>query len=394
MSGNSIGNGTPLAGPVVVPSPIGSASSTAANANMGSSDSVAGPSGSAGSSALASRVATPTPSTAQAQAQAQAQAHAGSADSSLSMLTYGVAGYVDDDDQVPVCIKHVALLAVRAFYPPDCVVMLDTILRYNQVTEEDLMKFFKLDKDKASLNKTIAVLRSNRFIKEVKIKQVKTPEQKYSKADIISYVVDYESLVNVVKYRLHKINQLLRQQTARLAETADMSMAKYKCAKCGRGSTEVDIVKAQDILQQQLHNPSIPNRDPVILHHDGRLLCYFCGGDVVPDDHAIKLSHAIGARESRFNEQIRQLVLKIKEVDKVTFYDKGYAGIQLPQAPEDAMYAKVSTADVYQAPSAAPALQWRSGRPAGGMGSLPTDNMAVQLADSSKAPVSHCCRLV
>lgn len=129
-----------------------------------------------------------------------------------------------------------------------------------------------------------------------------------------------------MKYKLHEISVKLRQQAAKNADVSDIDQLKYKCVSCGRKSKESDITKAMSIL---MNNQLI--QDPVFMEADGTLKCYFCQNEVLKDSEAVQINHAIGTRESRFNNQIRALVAKIKEVDELVFTNKAFHGIPLPQ---------------------------------------------------------------
>eukprot|EP00038_Savillea_parva_P029476 m.71379 g.71379 ORF g.71379 m.71379 type:complete len:388 (+) comp8704_c0_seq3:274-1437(+) len=206
---------------------------------------------------------------------------------------------------VPPVLVELAKRVVRAFYGTAAgygdelnTVIVDILIRTTCTKEDDLVRLIQID------SKTV-VSRLNILCKEHLIKRINDvdpdappPEEGEQEKTAFFYYIDYEMLVNVVRLRLHMMQEEFREST----QQELFNRPKAKCTQCGRGYLDTDM--------DQLFDP-----------FTGMLVCEdpYCKGEVAYDETKVDVGEVTSsARSARFNEQLNPFLELLRKAEKET----------------------------------------------------------------------------
>ncbi|KAJ1561024.1 hypothetical protein HK405_005164, partial [Cladochytrium tenue] len=107
-------------------------------------------------------------------------------------------------------LRELMQRVARAYYEPRFIVILDLLAYNNMMRDEDLAKALKIPP--ADLRKLCAVLCKDGLIK-IHSKTEEIKEYRHMKKITHShYFIDYKRFVNVVKYRMLKVQQTIQAE--------------------------------------------------------------------------------------------------------------------------------------------------------------------------------------
>lgn len=125
------------------------------------------------------------------------------------------------------------------------------------------------------------------------------PGRKWSQQTF--YYVDYKHFVDVVKYRIMKMQ-------AKVNEEGSIDVQTYNCPRCGRKY----VTHSSHIIRYSaLDAPSLI--DPVT----GLFLCQRCKAQVVEDDNT-EVVTATQSRSTKMNEQLKPIIEQLKKTEGMT----------------------------------------------------------------------------
>jgi len=189
--------------------------------------------------------------------------------------------------EVPSSLKQLARLVVRGFYEIEYSLIIDMLVRYPCLREDDLSDLLKFDKK--ILRAKLQTLKTDRFV-QVKLKIETGDDGKALKVNC--FFINYKIFVNIVKYKLDMMRKKMEVE-----ERDATSRSSFKCASCDK--------KFSDLEADQLFDPM-----------SGEFKCTFCGSPVDEDESAMP------KKESRkmlatFNEQMERLFDLLRVVEDI-----------------------------------------------------------------------------
>lgn len=189
--------------------------------------------------------------------------------------------------EVPSSLKQLARLVVRGFYEIEFSLLIDMLVRYPCLREDDLCDLLKFDKK--VLRAKLQTLKSDRFV-QVKLKIETGEDGKAVKVNC--YFINYKVFVNIVKYKLDMMRKKMEVE-----ERDATSRSSFKCGNCNK--------QFSDLEADQLFDPM-----------SGEFKCTFCGCTVDEDESAMP------KKESRqllatFNEQMEKLFDLLRVVEDI-----------------------------------------------------------------------------
>jgi len=189
--------------------------------------------------------------------------------------------------EVPSSLKQLARLVVRGFYEIEFSLIIDMLVRYPCLREDDLCDLLKYDKK--VLRAKLSTLKSDRFV-QVKLKIETGEDGKAVKVNC--YFINYKIFVNIVKYKLDMMRKKMEVE-----ERDATSRSSFKCSNCNK--------QFSDLEADQLFDPM-----------SGEFKCTFCGSTVDEDESAMP------KKESRkllatFNEQMEKLFDLLRVVEDI-----------------------------------------------------------------------------
>ncbi|EPB72702.1 TFIIE alpha subunit [Ancylostoma ceylanicum] len=163
------------------------------------------------------------------------------------------------------------------------------IMRSVCIREENLRS--RLNFDQKQLRQLLAGLKNEKLVKDRLLQQKNETGRNVS---IIFYFINYRAIINVLKYKIDHMRQMLEAR-----EKNELQKANYKCEQCGAQYEDMDI-------------------DRIFDPQTGTLKCWRCQGEVTQDitGGPTQVTRTLLAR---FNEQMLPLFAAIREL----------AGIQL-----------------------------------------------------------------
>ncbi|CAF0721304.1 unnamed protein product [Adineta steineri] len=190
---------------------------------------------------------------------------------------------IDDTNDPRAILKVLIRFIMRAFYEVPKSLVIEYIYHYERIKQQDLADLLCLDPK---------LIRS--FIQEFKHH---CPESNNDNAtsrgiqDQYYYKIDIATFINVVRYRLihmqMHVENLERQQINK--------QLNYKCEKCAKEYTDLDIGKLYDFTQDTL-------------------ICLICSGSVVHED--VETNRQI-VNVRLFNEQMKPIYNILKQIDEI-----------------------------------------------------------------------------
>ncbi|VDK59772.1 unnamed protein product [Cylicostephanus goldi] len=122
------------------------------------------------------------------------------------------------------------------------------------IREENLRS--RLNFDQKQLRQLLAGLKNEKLVKDRLLQQKNETGRNVS---IIFYFINYRAIINVLKYKIDHMRQMLEAR-----EKNELQKANYKCDQCGAQYEDMDIDRIFDI-------------------QTGTLKCWRCQGEVTQD---------------------------------------------------------------------------------------------------------------
>ncbi|KAK6043465.1 TFIIE alpha subunit [Cooperia oncophora] len=191
--------------------------------------------------------------------------------------------------EVPESLHRVLLLMVKNFFSKEHYLVVYYIMRAVCIREENLRS--RLNFDQKQLRQLLAGLKNEKLVKDRLLQQKNETGRNVS---IIFYFINYRAILNVLKYKIDHMRQMLEAR-----EKNELQKANYKCDQCGAQYEDMDI-------------------DRIFDPQTGTLKCWRCQGEVTQDitGGPTQVTRTLLAR---FNEQMLPLFAAIREL----------AGVQL-----------------------------------------------------------------
>jgi len=189
--------------------------------------------------------------------------------------------------EIPSSLKQLARLVARGFYDIEYSLIVDMLVRYHCMREDDLCDLLKFDKK--MLRAKLATLKIDKFI-VVKLKIETGEDGKAIKMNC--WFINYKIFVNIVKYKLDHMRKKMETE-----ERDATSRSSFKCTSCEKQFTDLEA--------DQLFDPM-----------SGEFKCTFCGSTVDEDEAAMpkKDSRLLLAK---FNEQMEKLYDLLRMVEDI-----------------------------------------------------------------------------
>uniref|UniRef100_A0A0K0DH53 HTH TFE/IIEalpha-type domain-containing protein n=1 Tax=Angiostrongylus cantonensis TaxID=6313 RepID=A0A0K0DH53_ANGCA len=191
--------------------------------------------------------------------------------------------------EVPPSLHRALLLMAKNFFSKEHYLVVYYIMRSVCIREEILRN--RLNFEQRHLRQLIAALKNEKLVKDRLLQQKNETGRNVS---IIFYFINYRAIINVLKYKIDHMRQMLEAR-----EKNELQKANYKCEQCGAQYEDMDI-------------------DRIFDTQTGTLKCWRCQGEVTQDitGGPTQVTRTLLAR---FNEQMLPLFAAIREL----------AGIQL-----------------------------------------------------------------
>ena len=189
--------------------------------------------------------------------------------------------------EIPSELKQLAKLVVRGFYDIEFSLIIDMLVRYHCMREDDLCDILKFDKK--VLRGKLATLKADKFV-VMKLKIETGEDGKAVKMNC--WFINYKIFVNIVKYKLDHMRKKMETE-----ERDATSRSSFKCVACEKLFTDLEA--------DQLFDPM-----------SGEFRCTFCGASVEEDEAAMpkKDSRLLLAK---FNEQMEKLYDLLRIVEDI-----------------------------------------------------------------------------
>lgn len=189
--------------------------------------------------------------------------------------------------EIPSSLKQLARLVVRGFYDIEYSLIVDMLVRYPCMREDDLCDLLRFDKK--VLRSKLATLKTDKFV-QVKLK-IETGEDGKA-AKVSCYFINYKIFVNIVKYKLDHMRKKMETE-----ERDATSRSSFRCAQCDKQFTDLEADQLFDFTT-------------------GEFKCTFCAGTVEEDESAMpkKDSRLLLAK---FNDQMEKLYELLRAVEDV-----------------------------------------------------------------------------
>ena len=133
--------------------------------------------------------------------------------------------------EIPSSLKQLARLVVRGFYDIEYSLIVDMLVRYHCMREDDLCDILKFDKK--LLRSKLATLKSDKFLM-VKLK-IETGEDGKS-LKMNCWFINYRIFVNIVKYKLDHMRKKMETE-----ERDATSRSSFKCSNCDKQFTDLEV---------------------------------------------------------------------------------------------------------------------------------------------------------
>ena len=131
--------------------------------------------------------------------------------------------------EIPSELKQLAKLLVRGFYDIECSLVIDMLVRYHCMRENDLCDILKFDKK--FLRGKLATLKTLKFVMmKLKIETREREDGKTFKTNC--WFINYRIFVNIVKYKLDNMRKKMETEER---DVSSRSSVKY--VACGKQFT-------------------------------------------------------------------------------------------------------------------------------------------------------------
>ena len=142
--------------------------------------------------------------------------------------------------EVPSSLKQLARLVVRGFYNLEECLIIDMLVRYPCIREEDLGNLLKFDP--RMLRAKISLLRMDKVVQTKQ--RIETGGEEGKVVKMNCYFINYKIFVNIVKYKLDHMRKKMET-----SERDATSRSSFKCTGC--------IQTFTDLEADQLYNPQL-----------------------------------------------------------------------------------------------------------------------------------------
>lgn len=189
--------------------------------------------------------------------------------------------------EIPSSLKQLARLVVRGFYDIEYSLIIDMLVRYPCLREDDICELLKFDKK--ILRSKLATLKSDKFV-QVKLKIETAEDGKAAKVNC--FFINYKVFVNIIKYKLDHMRKKMETE-----ERDATSRSSFRCVQCDKQFTDLEADQLFDFNTQEFK-------------------CTYCGGTVEEDESAMpkKDSRLLLAK---FNEQLEKLYELLRVVEDI-----------------------------------------------------------------------------
>jgi len=189
--------------------------------------------------------------------------------------------------EIPSSLKQLARLVVRGFYDIEYSLIVDMLVRYPCMREDDLCDLLKFDKK--VLRGKLATLKSDKFV-QVKLKIETGEDGKACKVNC--FFINYKIFVNIVKYKLDHMRKKMETE-----ERDATSRSSFRCTNCNKQFTDLEADMLFDFTTQEFK-------------------CTYCSSTVEEDESAMpkKDSRLLLAK---FNDQMERLYELLRIVEDI-----------------------------------------------------------------------------
>jgi len=189
--------------------------------------------------------------------------------------------------EIPSSLKQLARLVVRGFYDIEYSLIVDMLVRYPCMREDDLCDLLKFDKK--VLRGKLATLKADKFCM-VKLKIETGEDGKACKVNC--WFINYKIFVNIVKYKLDHMRKRMETE-----ERDATSRSSFRCSNCDKQFTDLEADQLFDFATQEFK-------------------CTYCGAAVEEDEAAMpkKDSRLLLAK---FNDQMEKLYELLRIVEDI-----------------------------------------------------------------------------
>ncbi|CAF0851851.1 unnamed protein product [Rotaria sp. Silwood1] len=204
-----------------------------------------------------------------------------------------------DTNDPRAILKALIRFIMRTFYDIPKSLVIEYIFHHERIKQQDLAD--RLCLDPKTVRSYIQEFKRDKFIIEDHRLESNDGTTGRRNQDQYYYKIDTTTFINVVKYRLIKmqsyVENLERQQT--------YTQSNYKCEQCSKEYTELDMLKLYDSTQNAL-------------------ICLLCGGNVHEDVeiNETTTTNRQTANMSLFNEQMQPLFQILKRIDEIMTNDQ------------------------------------------------------------------------
>lgn len=189
--------------------------------------------------------------------------------------------------EIPSSLKQLARLVVRGFYSLEDALIVDMLVRYPCLREDDICNLLKFDKK--MLRAKIAGLRNDKFL-QAKPRIETNEDNKVVKMNC--YFINYKIFVNIVKYKLD-----LMQKKMETSERDATNRSSFKCSGCDKHFTDLEADQLLDL-------------------YTGELKCTFCSAPV-DEDEAAGPQQDSRLLLAKFNTQMEKLYDLLHAVENI-----------------------------------------------------------------------------
>ena len=163
--------------------------------------------------------------------------------SAVENATLGVDSKVILATEVPSGLKQLARLVARGFYAVEDTLIVDMLVRFPCLREEDLADLLKFDRK--TLRAKMATLKKDKLVQEKQ--RIETDAESGKVARMNCYFINYTVFVNVVKYKLDLMRKKMETN-----ERDATSRSSFKCSGCGKKFTDLDVSQLIDPMTGEL----------------------------------------------------------------------------------------------------------------------------------------------
>ncbi|XP_075787298.1 general transcription factor IIE subunit 1-like [Pelodiscus sinensis] len=189
--------------------------------------------------------------------------------------------------EVPATLKRLAKYMVRGFYGVEYSLVLDVLIRYPCVKEDDLLLLLKYERKQ--LRTVLNTLKADKFVK-LRMRVETGPNGKSTRHNY--YYINYKVLVDVVKYKLDHVRRKIEAD-----ERDSTTRSSFKCPSCFSTYTDLEVNQLFDIFTETFR-------------------CTYCNAEVEEDASALPKRDA-RTLLAKFNEQIEPIFALLRETEDV-----------------------------------------------------------------------------